>query len=71
MEHVLREYSQYYNQARPHQGIDQQVPESAHSRPGKGSVQRRDILGGLLHDYFRDAASWLVEWGRELPHFMA
>lgn len=44
LDHALHEYSQYYNQARPHQGIGQQVPESAHYHPGKGSVQRRDIL---------------------------
>ena len=56
LEHVLQEFSQYYNQARPHQGIDQQSPESANDQSGKGPVQRRDILGGLLHDYFRDAA---------------
>jgi putative transposase len=56
LEHVLKEFSQYYNQARPHQGIDQQSPESANDQSGKGPVQRRDILGGLLHDYYRDAA---------------
>src|SRR5215510_3729307 len=27
LEHVLREYCQYYNQARPHQALDQQLPE--------------------------------------------
>lgn len=56
LEHVLREYGQYYNQARPHQGIGQRIPESANHQPGQGSVQRRDILGGLLHDYYRGAA---------------
>jgi hypothetical protein len=52
LEHV---HLRYYNRARPHQGIGQQVPESANDQPGKGSVQRRDILGGLLHDYHCDA----------------
>jgi hypothetical protein len=55
-DHVLREYSQYYNQARPHQGLMQQIPQSAGYQPGKGPVQRRDILGGLIHSYFREAA---------------
>jgi transposase InsO family protein len=56
LDHVLRKYDQYYNQARPHQGIDQQIPESAPHQPGKGPVQRRDLLGGLIHDYYHEAA---------------
>lgn len=54
--HVLREYSQYDNGARPHQGLRQQIPESAHLYSGQGAVQRRDVLGGLIHDYYRDVA---------------
>jgi putative transposase len=53
---VLREYIQYDNQARPHQGLRQQISESPHHQPGHGVVQRREVLGGLLHDYFREAA---------------
>ena len=56
LDHVLSEYSQYYNRARPHQGLRQQIPESPHHQPGHGVVQRRDILGGLIHDYYREAA---------------
>jgi transposase InsO family protein len=56
LDHVLTVYSQYYNCARPHQGIEQQIPESAPHQPGPGLVQRRDLLGGLLHAYSRDAA---------------
>jgi putative transposase len=56
LDHVLREYGRYYNRARPHQGIGQQIPELPNHPPGQGPAQRRDILGGLLHDYFRDAA---------------
>lgn len=26
LRHVLQEYEQYYNEARPHQGIDQEIP---------------------------------------------
>ena len=44
LHHVLREYSRYYNRARHHQGLGQQIPESASSQLGKGPVQRRDIL---------------------------
>ena len=42
LDHVLREYSQYYTCALPHQGLGQQIPESAYYQPGKGPVQRRD-----------------------------
>ncbi len=55
---VLRAYVQYVNTARPHQGIQQQVPTS--SEPpyliqGHGTVQVIPILGGLHHDYRRVA----------------
>ena len=56
LEYVLREYNQYYNQARPHQGLRQHIPESTHQEPGHGAVRRRNVLGGLIHDYYREAA---------------
>lgn len=31
---VIREYVQYYNMARPHQGIDQRIPEVAYQSAG-------------------------------------
>ena len=59
LEHVLREFIEHYHEERPHQGIEQRVP-----RPRKpmgviaegGPVLRRDRLGGVLHEYFRQAA---------------
>lgn len=56
LDSVLKEYGRYYNQARPHQGLRQQIPESANQQLGQGAVRRRDVLGGLIHDYFRDVA---------------
>ncbi len=53
---VLTAYVDYYNQARPHQGIDQQCPIPLGARPREGPIERRDILGGVLHDYYRHAA---------------
>ncbi len=56
---VLNEYAQYFNQSRPHQGIDQRVPE-----PGEGAndtvgtaavVTALPVLGGLHHAYRRAA----------------
>ena len=54
---VLRDYVAYHNQRRPHQGLDQQCPVPRAPASGEGVVQRRDILGGLIHDYDRVAAS--------------
>ncbi len=54
---VLTAYVDYYNHARPHQGIDQQCPVPlVRSTARDGPIERRDILGGVLHDYYRRAA---------------
>jgi hypothetical protein len=44
---VLKEYGEYYNLARPHQGISQRFPVSEPVRSTKGMFRRRDILGGI------------------------
>lgn len=49
---VLKEYIDYYNTARPHQGIDQQSP-LPYSIPSSGTIQCRNVLGGIIHDYYR------------------
>ena len=52
---VLTEYTRYYNTARPHQGLDQQIPiPILPSR--EGSIHCRDVLAGIIHDYYREAA---------------
>ncbi len=53
---LLTAYVAYYNQARPHQGIDQRCPIPVASTASAGPVERRDLLGGVLHDYERRAA---------------
>ncbi len=53
---VLQEYCDYYNRARPHQGIEQRCPVPLERVPRAGPIERRDILGGVLHDYRRHAA---------------
>ena len=51
---VLREYIEdYYNVARPHQGLAQKIPVPSLARPKSGPVRRRPILGGLINDYYR------------------
>jgi hypothetical protein len=57
LEHVLRIYIQHYNRERPHRGLALEPPEAPQLKsPRGGVVQRRDRLGGLLHEYYRAAA---------------
>jgi hypothetical protein len=56
LHHVLKEYVAFYNGSRPHQGINQQTPIPRIEPDGKGVVVRRDVLGGIVHDYYRLAA---------------
>jgi transposase InsO family protein len=52
LESVLDEYVRHYNQARPHRGLQlaQPVPHPVAVIEG-GTVARRDILDGLIHEY--------------------
>lgn len=56
---VLHAYVQYFNRARPHQGIKQQLPER-YGEPVPpdhegGKILSFPVLGGLHHDYRRSA----------------
>ena len=53
---VLKQYEKYYNEARPHQGINQSIPNKPPPSPPEGNIKRRSYLGGLLNDYYREAA---------------
>ena len=52
---VLKEYIEYYNIKRPHQGIEQRIPKGSTFR-NSGRVKSRPILFGLNYDYYREAA---------------
>jgi putative transposase len=60
LEHVLRVYVDHYNRERPHRSLNLKAPmadESASRRRGSLSdIQRRDRLGGLIHEYYEAAA---------------
>ena len=56
--HALREFEQFYNSHRPHQGIANARPLRTLPAPipeptaaGRLHVHRRDHLGGILHEY--------------------
>ena len=56
LQRVVTEYTAYFNQERPHQGIGQRIPdydEAPKSKPTSGHVTSKSILGGLHHSYSR------------------
>jgi putative transposase len=54
LEHVLRVYSGHYNEHRPHRALDLLPPDQPTPRKQTTTTQhvrRRDLLGGLIHEY--------------------
>ena len=56
--HALREFEQFYNYHRPHQGIANARPLQALPQPRPPTdvdaclhIHRHDRLGGILHEY--------------------
>jgi hypothetical protein len=59
LQRVLGAFVKHYNRARPHRGLDLQPPDpglDSGDMPGT-KVRRRYVLGGLIHEYHRSAAS--------------
>jgi putative transposase len=61
---VLRVFVAHYNTQRPHRSLNLQPPQGAEPAqraeppptPAVGEIRRHDRLGGLIHEYYRDAA---------------
>jgi putative transposase len=58
LEHVLRVYIRHFNQQRPHRALDLRPPDRGGGTDPPPTatlyaprVRRRDLLGGLLHEY--------------------
>jgi transposase InsO family protein len=57
LEHVLRVYTSHYNRHRPHRSLAFRPPEQADRSPTPlrappyPQLNRRDLLGGLIHEY--------------------
>ena len=52
---ILQEYIDSYNSKRPHQGIDQRIPNGYEAQT-IGRVLKFPVLDGLFHYYMRKAA---------------
>ncbi len=52
---LVKEYVEYYNTVRPHQGINQAVP-CGYEPQMSGTVVSKPFLSGLWHHYHRKAA---------------
>ncbi len=53
---ALKEYLEYYNHERPHQGLGNRIPEPRQEQDTEkrqGKIMRKQRLGGLLNVYFR------------------
>ena len=59
---VVRVYVHHYNERRPHRALDLRAPDaratpSTRGEPDEsGGLRRRDLLGGLIHEYEAAAA---------------
>jgi hypothetical protein len=54
LDRTLRIYAEHYNRARPHRAVGLAPPLAAVGEPipvGPQDVRRRDLLGGLIHEY--------------------
>jgi transposase InsO family protein len=55
LKRVLRTYVEHYTDERPHRGLDLATPRGGSSSPARHTerrrIDRRDVLGGLIHEY--------------------
>jgi putative transposase len=53
---VMREYVEFFNTARPHQGIGKRISISPATLNVGGPIRCRNVLGSIIHEYCRNAA---------------
>ena len=55
LDRVLRVYVSHHTEQRPHRGLDLATPRGGASSPARHTerrrIHRRDVLGGLIHEY--------------------
>jgi hypothetical protein len=53
---TLNEYVAHYHARRPHQSLEQDSPLGMVPLSRQGPVRYRKVLGGIIRDYYREAA---------------
>ena len=59
LDRTLRTYAEHYNRQRPHRAVGLASPDATSAEPipaDPRDVRRRDLLGGLVHEYHGAAA---------------
>jgi putative transposase len=57
LEQILRSYLAHFNAERPHRALQLAAPTgSPRSRGSPAEIRRRDVVGGLIHEYHPAAA---------------
>ena len=58
LERVLRGYVVHFNAERPHRSLELAAPAGSPRSRGSppAEIRRRDVLGGLIHEYYAAAA---------------
>jgi putative transposase len=59
LDRTLRTYGEHYNRQRPHRALGLASPLAPAGEPipvDPHDVRRRDLLGGLIHEYYGAAA---------------
>jgi putative transposase len=58
LERVVNVYLDHYNTQRPHRSLElvPPIPPGPSLEPADAAVHRRDRLGGLIHEYYKQAA---------------
>jgi len=55
LEYVLDSYVEHYNRERPHRCLELETPRPTVSGDPVHGIERRSVLGGLIHEYHRAA----------------
>ena len=58
LEQILRGYVAHFNAERPHRSLALVPPAGAHAPRGSppAEIRRREVVGGLIHEYYAAAA---------------
>ncbi len=53
---IVKEYVDYYNNFRPHQGLKAIPNAPPHDDNASGKIKKKPLLFGLHHHYYRESA---------------